>query len=67
MVKIGTLTVPVIGVASRPLEVAQAQQRAHPTAWPYARGTWRPQATDALIAADGGWHNPTPQEQVPCA
>ena len=40
----------------------------HPEALPYARGTWGPAAADALIAADGGWHNPTPQEeQVSCA
>jgi glucose-6-phosphate 1-dehydrogenase len=25
----------------------------------YKRGTWGPKAADALIAADGGWHNPT--------
>jgi glucose-6-phosphate 1-dehydrogenase len=24
----------------------------------YQRGTWGPRAADALIAADGGWHNP---------
>ncbi len=26
----------------------------------YKRGTWGPKQADALIAADGGWHNPTP-------
>jgi glucose-6-phosphate 1-dehydrogenase len=26
----------------------------------YRRGTWGPGASDALIAADGGWHNPEP-------
>jgi glucose-6-phosphate 1-dehydrogenase len=25
---------------------------------PYKRGTWGPKGADALIAADGGWHNP---------
>jgi glucose-6-phosphate 1-dehydrogenase len=25
----------------------------------YNRGTWGPKDADALIAADGGWHNPT--------
>jgi glucose-6-phosphate 1-dehydrogenase len=25
---------------------------------PYNRGTWGPKDADALIAADGGWHNP---------
>jgi glucose-6-phosphate 1-dehydrogenase len=26
----------------------------------YKRGTWGPKGADALIAADGGWHNPSP-------
>lgn len=26
----------------------------------YQRGTWGPKAADALVAADGGWHNPSP-------
>ena len=40
----------------------------HPAALPYARDSWGPEAADALIAADGGWHNPTPrEEQAPCA
>ena len=30
----------------------------HRAAEPYPPGTWGPQAADALIAADGGWHNP---------
>ena len=31
----------------------------HHAAWPYAPGSWGPAAADALIAAEGGWHNPT--------
>jgi len=31
----------------------------HHQALPYAPGTWGPQAADALITSDGGWHNPT--------
>jgi glucose-6-phosphate 1-dehydrogenase len=27
---------------------------------PYAPGTWGPSEADALIAGDGGWHNPAP-------
>ncbi|MBW4052673.1 MAG: glucose-6-phosphate dehydrogenase [Proteobacteria bacterium] len=27
----------------------------------YRRGSWGPQAADALAAADGGWHNPAPR------
>ncbi len=26
----------------------------------YKRGTWGPKEADALIAADGSWHNPSP-------
>ena len=29
---------------------------------PYKRGTWGPKDADALIAADGGWHNPSTDE-----
>ena len=36
----------------------------HAPCLPYARGTWGPAAADALIAGDGGWHNPAP-EAVP--
>lgn len=28
----------------------------------YEPGSWGPAEADALIAADGGWHNPTPEE-----
>jgi glucose-6-phosphate 1-dehydrogenase len=29
---------------------------------PYKRGTWGPKAADAIIAEDGGWHNPRAKE-----
>jgi glucose-6-phosphate 1-dehydrogenase len=32
----------------------------HPRARTYRRGSWGPHAADALIAADGSWHNPRP-------
>ena len=32
---------------------------AHPPSRPYRRGTWGPKEADALIAGNGGWHNPT--------
>ena len=32
--------------------------KTHPRALPYRRGSWGPKAADALVAADGGWHNP---------
>ena len=31
----------------------------HPPCRPYKCGTWGPKAANALIAPDGGWHNPT--------
>jgi glucose-6-phosphate 1-dehydrogenase len=31
----------------------------HPRVRPYKRGTSGPKQADALIAADGGWHNPS--------
>jgi glucose-6-phosphate 1-dehydrogenase len=31
----------------------------HPRTKPYRRGSWGPREADALIAADGSWHNPT--------
>ncbi len=31
----------------------------HPRVRPYKRGTWGPKQADALIAGDGGWHNPS--------
>jgi glucose-6-phosphate 1-dehydrogenase len=30
----------------------------HPRTVPYERGSWGPKEADALIAADGRWHNP---------
>ncbi|MDA3921585.1 MAG: glucose-6-phosphate dehydrogenase [Salinisphaera sp.] len=35
----------------------------HDPALPYAPGSWGPAAADALIAGDGAWHNPQPEEQ----
>jgi glucose-6-phosphate 1-dehydrogenase len=32
----------------------------HPRALPYKPGSWGPKQADALIAADGSWHNPIP-------
>jgi glucose-6-phosphate 1-dehydrogenase len=32
----------------------------HSRAIPYRKGSWGPKEADALIAADGGWRNPTP-------
>ena len=41
----------------------------HAASLPYAPGSWGPQAADAIIAEDGGWHNPTPETAAaaPCA
>jgi glucose-6-phosphate 1-dehydrogenase len=39
----------------------------HPPCLPYAAGTWGPTAADALMAGDGGWHDPTPEARpAPC-
>ncbi len=37
----------------------------HAPALPYARGSWGPEAADALIAGDGGWHALTATEGCP--
>jgi len=34
----------------------------HPRARTYRRGGWGPREADALIASDGSWHNPRPNE-----
>jgi glucose-6-phosphate 1-dehydrogenase len=33
----------------------------HDRVMPYRRGSWGPKEADALIAADGCWHQPTPE------
>ena len=35
--------------------------KTHRPARPYKRRSWGPKEADALIAADGGWHNPRPK------
>ena len=34
----------------------------HHKAHPYRRGSWGPKEADAIIASDGGWHNPMPKK-----
>jgi glucose-6-phosphate 1-dehydrogenase len=36
--------------------------KGHYKAHPYRRRSWGPKAADAIIASDGGWHNPTRKE-----
>src|SRR5512143_2871482 len=36
--------------------------RTHRRTYPYRRGSWGPKEADALIAADGCWHNPRPRD-----
>ncbi len=36
----------------------------HQPASLYERGSWGPEAADALIAADGHWHNPSPYDDA---
>lgn len=38
----------------------ESVQMDHPRVRRYQRGTWRPKEADAPIAADGNWHNPSP-------
>ena len=39
--------------------------KTHRRSRPYKRGSWGPEEADALIAADGGWHNPILDGAVP--
>jgi len=39
-------------------EVVEAVLKNHHPVHRYRRGSWGPKAADAIIAADGGWHNP---------
>jgi len=41
-------------------EVVDRVLKHHHRVRPYKRGTWGPKQADAFIAADGGWHNPSP-------
>jgi glucose-6-phosphate 1-dehydrogenase len=34
----------------------------HPKVVSYAPGTWGPAEADALVAADGGWQDPSPEK-----
>jgi glucose-6-phosphate 1-dehydrogenase len=36
--------------------------KTHHRVRPYKRGTWGPKEANAIIAPDGGWHNPKPKE-----
>lgn len=36
--------------------------KTHDQAYRYRRGGWGPKQADALIAGDGGWHNPAPAQ-----
>jgi glucose-6-phosphate 1-dehydrogenase len=36
--------------------------KTHHEVRPYHRGSWGPKEADAIIAADGGWHNPGPSK-----
>jgi glucose-6-phosphate 1-dehydrogenase len=38
--------------------------KTHHRVRPYKRGTWGPKDADALIAMDGGWHNPNTAEEA---
>jgi len=38
----------------------------HPRAQSYKRGSWGPKEADAIIRAEGGWHNPSPKGTFEC-
>ena len=38
--------------------------KTHHRAYTYKPGSWGPEQADALIAADGSWHNPIPGKAV---
>ena len=40
----------------------RAGPRDPPPTRTYDRGSWGPKEADVLIAADGCWHNPKPEE-----
>ena len=42
--------------------VVEPVLKTHHRVRPYRRGSWGPKEADALIAADGGWHDPVPRE-----
>ncbi len=47
-------------------EVVDRVLKHHHRVRPYKRGSWGPKEGDALIAADGGWHNPCEGEFSDC-
>ena len=42
--------------------VVEPVLRTHHGTLPYEHGSWGPKEADVLIAADGYWHNPKPEE-----
>lgn len=44
--------------------VVEPVLKTHHPVRPYKRGSWGPRESDALVAADGRWHNPKPKEVV---
>jgi glucose-6-phosphate 1-dehydrogenase len=46
--------------------VVEPVLKKHHRSLPYKRGSWGPKAADALIAKDGGWHNPEPDDTPKC-
>jgi glucose-6-phosphate 1-dehydrogenase len=43
--------------------VVEPVLKAHHRSRPYKRGSWGPKEADTLIAANGRWHNPQPEEE----
>src|ERR1019366_4401982 len=57
---------PIRRTAGRGIALRAAFGRRHDRRWsalhPCRRGSWGPKEADALIASDGYWHNPSPNE-----
>ncbi len=47
--------------------VVEPVLKTHPKVVPYRRGGWGPKQAAAIIAADGGWHNPQQSENTSAA
>lgn len=52
----------VLSILSSARAVVEPVLKSHRRSIPYKRGIWRPKEADALIASDGGWHNPLPEQ-----
>ena len=52
----------VLSILSSAWTVVEPVLKSYRHSIPYKRGSWGPKEADALIATDGGWHNPLPAQ-----